>query len=760
VKISAALIVKNEEQVLSRCLQSIQGSVDEIVVVDTGSMDRTRAIARQYTKCLYEYPWNKDFAAARQFAFARATGDWVFWIDADDIVQNAHQIRSSIQAAPPEIKGFYWKYHVSHDTHGNLTCELWRERCVRNDGTFHWVGRVHEVLVSRASVMMAWTPEIIVVHHRQGARDAGYRERNLDILKDEYARTRSHPDARLLLYLGYEYAHCGDVQQAIEFLCRYLPLSAWSDEKYLAQLKIAALHRQQARYAKAVDAAQAALKICPHWPLAHFSLAETYYFLKDWPQVIQWAELGQQLSMPTTACAINPLDFRYHWIIHYTNALFHMGRIAEALQWTEHALTICPTDSWHNGNRDLFAATLASTSVIKANRPAAPSPPLPSPTVIWHAPIFDASGYADEARHFVLGLDAAGVPLRVLPLRHWSTEQIKLPVNETTRLRELAVEQIDVLSGPLISVIHLQAPNFRRFPQATFHIGRTMCETDSIPPDWVAACNQMDEVWVPCAFNVEGFARSGVVREKLVKIPEGIDTERYRLDLFPLSIAGRRRFNFLSVFQWSRRKGWDVLVRAFVEEFRHNEEVSLTIKVGYHSGHFADHLRAQIVDELRAAELAHSFPRNIVIYQANLPGSDMPRLYRTADAFVLPTRGEGWGRPFMEAMLMGLPTIGTRYSGPLEFMNDNNSYLINCVEADVSQAAWQEAEFFRGRRWAEPSVAHLRHLMRQVFEDRQTAQRLGEAARDHIATHFSRQRVAQLVKERLNTIALQLGKGG
>ena len=76
--ISLCLIVKNEETVLARCLESVQGLFDETIIVDTGSIDSTQKIAARYTSKLYSFPWNSDFAAARNFSFSKATQEYIF----------------------------------------------------------------------------------------------------------------------------------------------------------------------------------------------------------------------------------------------------------------------------------------------------------------------------------------------------------------------------------------------------------------------------------------------------------------------------------------------------------------------------------------------------------------------------------------------------------------------------------------------------------------------------------------------------------
>ena len=183
--VSVALIVRNEERTLARCLGSVAGAVDEIVVVDTGSTDSTKEIARRYTDRLFDYEWREDFAAARQFAFDRATCDWVMWIDADDIVRGAERIRPLVSSAPASVAGFSFLYDCDRDRWGNRLCEFWRERCVRNDGTFRWKGRIHEVLVSERAASVVQNDEVVVEHHREAERAPQKLRRNLSILEAE-----------------------------------------------------------------------------------------------------------------------------------------------------------------------------------------------------------------------------------------------------------------------------------------------------------------------------------------------------------------------------------------------------------------------------------------------------------------------------------------------------------------------------------------------------------------------------------------------
>ena len=85
-EISLCMIVRDERETLARCLDSVKEAVDEIIIVDTGSKDETREIARRYTPHVYDFSWKDDFSAARNESFAHATRDFLMWLDADDVV--------------------------------------------------------------------------------------------------------------------------------------------------------------------------------------------------------------------------------------------------------------------------------------------------------------------------------------------------------------------------------------------------------------------------------------------------------------------------------------------------------------------------------------------------------------------------------------------------------------------------------------------------------------------------------------------------
>lgn len=302
-------------------------------------------------------------------------------------------------------------------------------------------------------------------------------------------------------------------------------------------------------------------------------------------------------------------------------------------------------------------------------------------------------------------------------------------------------------------------------PGMRAYVGYTTFETDTVPESWVDPCNQMDEIWVPSHFNVETFSRAGVKRDKLYVIPHGFDPWHYQPSATePLEIGEKKRFNFLSIFEWTYRKGWDVLIKAYLEEFAADEDVRLIIR-SYQGGGVIGKDVKPITDQLVGLIVSLGFdPDNIPridFIDKMVPVELMPNLYKMADAFVLPTRGEGWGIPFTESMLMEVPVIATRWSGHLEFMNDDNSYLIDVDRiVPVAEEQIRDNPLYKGHRWAEPSVEHTKKLMRYVFENRNEAKEKSRIAREHILNNFTIHHATVKIVNRLMVLDKTIKKRG
>ena len=177
VTISLCMIVKDEEENLGACLDSIKGVVDEIVIVDTGSMDRTKDVARGYTDKVYDFIWIDDFAAARNFSFSKATKDYCMWLDADDIVPENGQKKLLLwkRQANGTEDALMLPYAAGFDEKGKVGFCYYRERILKRERGFRWKGRVHEAIAVYGKVEYL---DIIIEHHTKKHK---YNNRNLRI---------------------------------------------------------------------------------------------------------------------------------------------------------------------------------------------------------------------------------------------------------------------------------------------------------------------------------------------------------------------------------------------------------------------------------------------------------------------------------------------------------------------------------------------------------------------------------------------------
>ncbi len=149
ITVSLCMIVKNEERILRRCLDSVKDLADEIIIVDTGSTDATKKIAAEYTDKIYDFEWIQDFSAARNFAFSKATCDYIYTADADEVIdeENRNKFKLLKETLLPEIEivQMYYGNQLSFGTIYNYDKEL-RPKLFKRLRTFEWIEPIHETM--------------------------------------------------------------------------------------------------------------------------------------------------------------------------------------------------------------------------------------------------------------------------------------------------------------------------------------------------------------------------------------------------------------------------------------------------------------------------------------------------------------------------------------------------------------------------------------------------------------------------------------
>lgn len=227
ITISLCMIVKNEEETIARCLDSIRDLVDEIIVVDTGSTDKTREIANRYTDHIYDFEWVDDFSVARNYSFSKATQEYIMWMDADDVLLDIDRQKFLLlkQSLPKEVDTVIMKYNMGAREDGSIICTFYRERLVRRSKNFKWHDPVHEYLLFSGNF---YNSDVALTHKKMHAPTL----RNLEIF-EKYIKNGNELSERNWFYYARELRNAGRIDDAIVYYLKFLNTSEGLMSNYL-----------------------------------------------------------------------------------------------------------------------------------------------------------------------------------------------------------------------------------------------------------------------------------------------------------------------------------------------------------------------------------------------------------------------------------------------------------------------------------------------------------------------------------------------
>lgn len=229
ISISLCMIVKNEEAVLGRCLDTIKDIVDEINIVDTGSTDKTVEIAKQYTDRVFFFAWTGKFAEARNESFKHATKDYILYLDADDVIldEDRKKLLQLKETLDPSVDSVSMYYDAGTDDFGNVTLRYRRNRLVKRERNYRWEGDCHQYLNVFGNIINA----DISVTHRKIKHSVG---RNLNIYQTKIDRGDTFTP-RDYFYYGNELRENQRHQEAIESYKKNIHMKkGWVEDKIFA----------------------------------------------------------------------------------------------------------------------------------------------------------------------------------------------------------------------------------------------------------------------------------------------------------------------------------------------------------------------------------------------------------------------------------------------------------------------------------------------------------------------------------------------
>ncbi|WP_375140514.1 glycosyltransferase [Cohnella herbarum] len=338
ITISLCMIVRNEEEGLANCLSSVKGIADEIVIVDTGSTDRTKEIAAQFTDRIFDFEWIDDFSAARNYAFSQATKKYILWLDADDrIAEKDRQLFIKLKKKlTMDVDSVSMHYYLAFDEAGNVSSSLRRNRLVRRDRNFQWIGAVHEYLAVSGNIQNS---DIGITH----SKNKVYTDRNLQIyLKREQSGETFTP--RDLYYFANELRDHSQFRKAILYYEKFLKgKQGWIEDNIQACMRIGDCYGRLGQREKQVEAMCRSLSYDK--PRAEFCCALGGYFLeeKHYETAIFWFTVAvEQGHDKNNLGLVNP--FHSTWLPHLQLCLCYdrLGQHEKAYEHNEKALSYYP----------------------------------------------------------------------------------------------------------------------------------------------------------------------------------------------------------------------------------------------------------------------------------------------------------------------------------------------------------------------------------------------------------------------------------
>jgi tetratricopeptide (TPR) repeat protein len=353
MRLSLCMVVRNEEAFIGRCLDHVRGLVDEMVVLDTGSTDRTVAIAAAAGARVYPFAWGDDFAAARNEALRYVRGDWVLVLDADEIVDRTSHgaIRRLLEAPTPTVYGFPRPHY--RDPEGTRWYEdpsyVWR--LYPNLPGLHYQGCIHESLhLPPLAIALQPVDEGVRIFHYgylpQIVASQGKLERDYRLLQRRVGD--EPPDPYMFRLLGRCGYRLGRFDAAVQALRRALELWAagaepsapardWAD----THVDLARALLGQGRSAEAAQHCAIAVEMAPELAGAHFVQGRTRLHQGDWA-----AALGAYERALACFDGTARYDGVEQWEVLQAIGQVHgtQQRWAAARTWLERAHALCPDD--------------------------------------------------------------------------------------------------------------------------------------------------------------------------------------------------------------------------------------------------------------------------------------------------------------------------------------------------------------------------------------------------------------------------------
>jgi len=352
--ITLCMIVKNEEEVLHQCLNSVKEICDEIIIVDTGSTDKTKEISYQFTEKVIDFKWIDDFSAARNFAFSHATMDYILWLDADDILLNEdlHKFKNLKKNLDISIDAVSMIYNIAFDEYGNPTFSYRRNRLIKRVNNFKWIGPVHEYLNVHGNILSA---DIAITHRKTDKTNQSIQsDRNLKIYEDRMKKGETFTP-RDLFYYANELKDHNQFQKSIIYYREFLATKkGWVEDEIRACINMAECYRKLGNLEKETESLVMSINYDVPRPEVSCRLGDFYKNKRNYKKAITWYRLALEIEVDNLQGFKEEAYSTWYPHLQLCECYWKIGDTEQSIEHNNKAKIHRPNDSIVKNNEEFF----------------------------------------------------------------------------------------------------------------------------------------------------------------------------------------------------------------------------------------------------------------------------------------------------------------------------------------------------------------------------------------------------------------------
>ena len=367
----------------------------------------------------------------------------------------------------------------------------------------------------------------------------------------------------------------------------------------------------------------------------------------------------------------------------------------------------------------------------------------------------DNSGYGAAGRGYIRALDSVGFEVDILPFQQGHSIKVHEDLMHLFNANMVAESDAPV-------VIQHMTPEFIRYYPGKYNVAYSACETSRAPEHWVMPLRACDEVWVPSQWTYDVYTKDHVFSKKGRVIPHGVDVDFFNPRNTPFeALKGYDGFTFGIASDWIERKGGNILLDAFFREFSEDDNVRLVVKgyVGADPPSSSQYIRRRVSEfrrdiehdaDMRGEQKTFA-PIELII--DTLSDLDMAHFYAGLDCYAQPSLGEGWGLGFTEAMASGVPVMALRGTGNMEFMTDDNSFLVDAEFVDVPEdkyLKYQNGLYRAPQQWMHPKISNVRKMLRHIVDSADEREKKSGQARTDMEEKWTWEHAGEKIADALS----------